>query len=167
MPAGRPTEYNTDIAAKVCSMLADGVSLRTVCMSEDMPAKTTVFKWLRDNEEFANQYAHAKEQSTIAQFEDMLSIADEDPLEPLIDKEGLPVIVDGVVLKTATKTSIDHARLRIETRKWALAKMLPKKYGDRIHTEHSGKVELSSMDDDELDRIIRERQQALEKAGRD
>lgn len=135
MAGGRPSDYNPEIAEKVCAMLADGVSLRTVCLSDDMPAKTTVFKWLREHEEFANQYAHAKEQSTVAQFEDMLSIADEDPLEPLIDKEGLPVIVDGVVVRAATKTSIDHARLRIDTRKWALAKMLPKKYGDRIQQD--------------------------------
>ena len=32
-----------------------------------------------------------------------------------------------------------RSRLRVETRKWLLAKMLPKVYGDKLVTEHTGK----------------------------
>ena len=33
---------------------------------------------------------------------------------------------------------IDHRRLQIDTRKWLIGKMAPKKYGDKQQLEHSG-----------------------------
>lgn len=131
-----------------------------------MPSKASVFSWFRTNKEFLDQYTRAKEQSTAAHFEDLVSIADEDPLEPVLDKEGLPVPDgEGGFLKAATKTSIDHARLRIETRKWALAKLLPRKFGDRT-TIDATVNDYTNMTADERRRKILELQQQLENAQR-
>jgi hypothetical protein len=33
---------------------------------------------------------------------------------------------------------VQQARLRVDTRKWILSKMLPKRYGDRVTTEVTG-----------------------------
>ena len=35
--------------------------------------------------------------------------------------------------------SVNHAKLRIDTRKWAASKLKPKKYGDRVMNELTGK----------------------------
>jgi hypothetical protein len=37
---------------------------------------------------------------------------------------------------------IDHRRLKVDTRKWYLSKLAPKRYGDRIAVEHSGSVSI-------------------------
>ena len=37
-------------------------------------------------------------------------------------------------------------RLALDTRKWVLAKVLPKKYGDRLDVEHSGAVTVVPVD---------------------
>lgn len=134
MPAGRPAIYTQELADEVCSRLADGDSLRTVCIADDMPSMTTVFKWLRENEEFAKQYARAKEESATALFEEIFDIADDgtnDWMEAR-DKEG------NAIGWRENGEALQRSRLRVDTRKWALSKLVPKKYGDKVTTEHTG-----------------------------
>lgn len=81
--------------------------------------------WLRKHPEFVNQYTRAKEESADAMAEDVLDIADDasnDWMEAN-DGENLAFKLNG--------EHIQRSRLRIETRKWLMAKMKPKKYGDR------------------------------------
>lgn len=111
---GRPSEYLPEVAADICSLLADGESLRKVCERPVMPAKATVFRWLGQHKEFRDQYAKATETRADAIFEEMFEIA------------------DSVAEEAA---AVGKARLRIDTRKWALARMNPKKYGDKVSQE--------------------------------
>jgi transposase-like protein len=155
MPAGRPTTYTKDLQDIICERLAAGESMRSISRDENMPACSTMFKWLREHEEFSEQYAIAKEESADALVEDMLDIADnqvEQPLvidgKPLLDDNGKPILIKDAV-------SVNHARLRVDTRKWAASKLKPKKYGDKIQTEHSGQVthnmrDVTDMTDEEL-----------------
>ncbi|WP_421531987.1 ubiquitin carboxyl-hydrolase [Lelliottia amnigena] len=111
---GRPSDYLPEVAADICSLLADGESLRKVCDRPGMPNKATVFRWMAQHEEFRDQYAKATETRADAIFEEMFDIAD-------------------TVAEEAA--SVGKARLRIDTRKWALARMNPKKYGDKVSQE--------------------------------
>lgn len=45
---GRPSDYLPEVAADICSLLADGESLRKVCECRGMPSKTSVFRWLAE-----------------------------------------------------------------------------------------------------------------------
>lgn len=128
--AGRPSEFSPEIADKICERLADGESLRKICSAEDMPGKSTVFRWLADeaNGTFRDQYARAREAQADALFEDCLDIAD--------DSKGDTREVDG-------KEIVDHeaiarAKLRVDTRKWMAGKLRPKVYGDKITQEMTG-----------------------------
>ena len=127
---GRPTDYTLKLADKICEELALGKSMRTVCKMEDTPAMSTVFKWLRDIPEFTEQYEKAKQESTDAMAEDILDIADDssnDVSEILRD--------DGSTFEKVNAENIQRARLRVDTRKWLMSKMKPKKYGDKIQQE--------------------------------
>lgn len=121
---GRPSDYLPEVAADICSLLADGESLRKVCERQGMPGKATVFRWLAQHEEFRDQYAKATETRADAIFEDMFDIADE------VSEEA---------------AAVAKARLRIDTRKWALARMNPKKYGDKVSQEIDHKSSDGSM----------------------
>ncbi len=44
---------------------------------------------------------------------------------------------------------VQRDRLRVDSRKWLLAKLQPKKYGDKLDIEHSGNVILHFDKDDE------------------
>jgi hypothetical protein len=43
---------------------------------------------------------------------------------------------------------VNRDRLRVDSRKWLLAKLRPKKYGDKIEHEHSGGITLNFDVDD-------------------
>ena len=130
MPVGRPTTYSIELADYICERLADGESMRSVCRDESMPAMSTVFKWLREHEAFSEQYAIAKDECADALVEDMLDIADNQVANPVL-VDDVPLVVDGKIVTTVDAPAVNHARLRVDTRKWAASKLKPKKYGDR------------------------------------
>lgn len=106
--------------------MADGLSLRTVCKADEMPDKTTVFKWLRERPEFLAQYARAKEESADALADEMLDIADDgsnDWME-LHHRENVGWVENGEAMQ--------RSRLRVDTRKWIASKLKPKKYGEKL-----------------------------------
>lgn len=130
---GRPTIYSQELADIICEQLAMGISMRTVCKSDGMPAMASVFKWLRENKEFSQQYAKAKEESSDAMAEDLLHIAD----TPVMG-EIKTIKPDGSV-EIKQDEMLGHRRLQVDTRKWLMSKMKPKKYGDKIDHTTNGK----------------------------
>lgn len=48
-------------------------------------------------------------------------------------------------VKEVTEDMLGHRRLQVDTRKWYLSKLAPKKYGDKQHVEVSGKLTLESL----------------------
>jgi len=105
---GRPTDYNEIIASKLCERLAQGLSLRSICADDDMPAISTVYLWMGKHEAFVEQYARAKSDAADAMAEDMQAISDD------------PSIAS------------DHKRIMVDTRKWLASKLKPKRYGDKL-----------------------------------
>ena len=123
MPAGRPSIYTPELAAAICSHIADGKSLRTICREDHMPALATVFLWLGKNPEFVDQYAKARDSQADAMMEDMLDIAD---TPPQMGERGID------------SADVADKRLRIDTRKWIASKLKPKKYGDKVEQTVTG-----------------------------
>lgn len=104
----RPTKYTKEIATQICSRIAEGESVRTICKDNKMPAASTVFYWLldKDKKTFLEQYETARNIQAENMFEELIEIAD-------IDED------------------VQKARLKTDIRKWYLSKVLPKKFGDR------------------------------------
>lgn len=149
-PGGRPTTYTQVLADHICEQLAIGYSMRTVCKSNDMPAPSTVFKWLREHTEFSEQYAKAKQEATDAMAEDLLDIADDGSNDYMEDENGN---------SRYNGDSVQRARLRVDTRKWLMSKMKPKKYGERLDLSSESTVthKYEDMSDEQLEAIIKTR----------
>ena len=130
---GRPSKFTQEVVDTICSRIANGESLRKICLDEDMPHRDTVNEWLSVNEVFSDQYVRAREEQADFMGESILEIAD-DTENDLID-----VIGDGgeVVGTKVNSEHISRSRLRVDTRKWLMSKMAPKKYGDKITQEHT------------------------------
>ena len=65
--------------------------------------------------DFRDQYARAREEQADHYFQEIIDIAD-----------------------NATPETVNVARLRVDSRKFAVARLAPKKYGDHVEHEHSG-----------------------------
>jgi hypothetical protein len=115
---GRPSAFTQEIADEICERLSKGESLRSICLGERddfMPGQTTVYRWLDENEAFRKQYTHARELQAEALADEIINIAD----------GGTQGGVEDAV-------TVSRDKLRVEARKWAASKLLPKKYGDKV-----------------------------------
>lgn len=117
MAGGRPTIYSDELAAEICAEIALGNSLASIVRRDDMPAMTTVYRWLSENSAFRELYTRAREDQADTMADIMTDIAD-----------------------TATADTVQQARLRIDTRKWIASKLKPKKYGDKVQQEITGEA---------------------------
>lgn len=134
---GRPSDYSDELVNQILDRLANGESLRAICAGDDMPNRATVFRWLRSYPEFAALYALAREAQADAYADDVVALADEQLIGTITTEKE--VAVDGSlqpVTETRTADAVDRSRLMVDSRKWAAARMSPRKYGNRL--EHVG-----------------------------
>lgn len=128
---GRPSKYSQQLADAICDLLVDGKSLRTICSTVKMPSRSTVIRWLAENEAFRNQYARARELQADTLAEEILDIADKAVLGERLKKDG-----KGKVLERQTGDMVERSKLMIDARKWYAGKLQPKKYGERVALDH-------------------------------
>lgn len=84
-----------------------------------------------DREGFAAQYAQARDLGLEAMADELFDIADETTKDTFTDKDGND---------RPNNEWITRSRLRVDTRKWYLSKLAPKRYGDRLDVAVSGDV---------------------------
>lgn len=117
-------EFSPEVFDEICVYLSMGQSLRTACLNEGMPNKSSVLRWLASKPELRDQYARAKQEGADAIAEDTFDISDEVP----------PMKDDGSI----DNGYVNYAKHRTDIRKWYLSKIAPKKYGDKTALELSG-----------------------------
>lgn len=140
MTAGRPSEYTQEKADVICEQLASGDSMRKVCEPDEMPAMSTVFRWLREQDEFRQQYETAKDEAADVMVEEINEIADNstndyvtllaDAIKEKPASEWTEEDIHVLAIKAAPE-AIQRSRLRVDARKWTASKLKPKKYGDK------------------------------------
>jgi hypothetical protein len=128
MLTGRPTIFTQELADKICLRISEGESLRAICRDEDMPSCSSVFRWLLDEDKksFWEQYEKARNVQAEIMFEELLEIAD-DGSNDWMEKER-----DGQTSYFINGEAVSRSRLRVDTRKWFLSKVLPKKFGEKL-----------------------------------
>ncbi len=123
----RPTKYSEEIATIICSCLAEGESLRSICKNEDLPSRETVRNWLKTNEAFLGQYVRAREEQADNFAEEILEIAD-DATNDFMERKRQ----DGSTEEVFDKEHVQRSKLRVDARKWLMSKMAPTKYGEKL-----------------------------------
>jgi len=72
-----------------------------------MPCESAVLKWLNDFPDFAVQYSRARAMLMERWSDEILDIAANEP-------------------------DVNRARLQVDTRRWLMSKLAPKRYGDKL-----------------------------------
>jgi hypothetical protein len=133
MPAA--INWTPELEQTICFRIAHGESVRTIAQDEAMPASSTIYEHLIESKEFAEHYARAREAQMEAMADEILAIADDSSQ----DTEEVE-IAEGVTVKRQNTEWMNRSRLRVDTRKWLMGKLAPKKYGDKIQAELSGEI---------------------------
>ena len=140
MPAGRPAyALTSDLEQTICFRIAHGESVRNIAQDEAMPSSATIYEHLIESKQFQEQYARAREAQMEAMSDEILAIADDSTNDTMTIKRG------DLEIEVADNEWINRSRLRVDTRKWLMGKLAPKKYGDKIQQEHSGEVGIRSL----------------------
>lgn len=105
--------FSQKVFDRICERIAEGESLLAICKTKDYPAKRTFLRWVANDEKLAAQYGEAQNMRAEHYFDEIVDIADKgsDPAK---------------------------TRVQVDARKWVLARMNPKKYGDRFTQELTG-----------------------------
>ena len=120
-PPGRPSIFTNELAAEICASIERGHSLRRACQADSMPSARTVHRWLHENEDFRQQYARSRAIQTEVFIDQIVDLAD-------------------AVANETEPAKVQAAKLAIDTRKWVAARMLPRRYGDRIDLKQDGEL---------------------------
>jgi hypothetical protein len=129
-----PEEKKTAVDI-VCERISAGESLRAILHTgrpDNLPAMHHFLRWISEDNIFGKQYARAMETRADLIFDEMLEISDTQEIG-IIEESG--VTKDGAFTREKRYDAVEHRRLKVDTRKWILARMNPKKYGDRVMTE--------------------------------
>ena len=115
---GRPTSYTPEMARRICEAVASsqGGLRATLDNNAELPAFGCVQSWLYAHADFASGYASAKRLQVEAMAEDIVDIARDDSLD------------------------VNDRRLRVDTLKWLLSKLIPKTYGDKLDLTSGGEA---------------------------
>lgn len=107
----------------ICNKIeTKAVSLRSILREDNMPSSKTFYEWLDNDNNKLKQYARANTTRADLIFEDILIIS---------DKQGKDVYKDADGVEHTDHNIINRAKLMVDSRKWMLGKMQPKKYGDK------------------------------------
>ena len=126
MITGRPSSFTQEIADTICDRLANGETLRAICRDEGMPSKTSVMRWLNKDAAFRDQYARAREDQADHWADDIVGISEDRSADYITDPDGRV---------RSDNTGVNRSRLMVDTKKWLMARMAPKKYGDKLTTD--------------------------------
>lgn len=133
MGGGRPSSYTPEIASEICQRIASGESLRSICKDNHIPDMSTVIAWnLDDREGFSKQYARSRQIQAELLADEIFEVSDDGSNDWQEGKFG-PML---------NGEAVARSRLRVDTRKWYLSKVLPKVYGEKIDVNNSGTVEV-------------------------
>ena len=123
LKAGRPLEYTKEMGDFICELTSStGYGLlKLTKLYPELPDKMTINRWRHRLPEFRDQYAMAKLEQADILAEECLEIADDDSHDIRVDPT--------TGFEVCNTEFIARSRLRIDTRKWLAAKLLPKLYG--------------------------------------
>lgn len=155
---GRPSKFNQALADDICTGIMEGTPLREIASNCGIHV-TVIFQWLQKRPGFFDQYARAREVQAELMADELKSIADETP--------EITTVTTSPSGSTSERTALDSAgvyrnRLRVDTRKWIAAKLLPKKYGEHLKVEASGPngvplpgvtMNIRALSDDQLEQL--------------
>lgn len=116
-PAKAKSQDRADLAKKVLEGMHGGLSCFKACQAAGVPHSTFI-GWVNEDAALADRYTRAREELIERMAQEVLELSDSDVgLQP-----------DG----KRDWAAVQKHKLQVDTRKWLLSKLAPKKFGDKL-----------------------------------
>lgn len=163
IPASKSKNPAYDMVARkscvdvVCQILAESeTGIRRICdqlrkHDPTFPAARTIREWINEDSDIGREcyaaYARAKDLQLQYIAEQIIDISDDSSEDEILTDDGR---------RLCNNEFVQRSKLRVDSRKWLLSKLVPRVYGDNQRIEHDISDNLA-----EQMRQARERRQAL------
>jgi hypothetical protein len=131
--------FTDKLGEEICERMCNGEAPSVVCKDPRMPNYSTVLRWtLSDDpkyEAFRIMFEEARKIMWLYHADQMLQIAD-DSTNDYVDRYNK---FTEETERVFDNENSQRSKLRIDTRKWLLSKMLPHVYGDKVDVSVGGR----------------------------
>jgi hypothetical protein len=140
----RRTIRTPENAELICSRIGDGFTLAQIGREIDCtPGMIT--DWVREDARFAVIYAHARELQADHFAVEIIEISD-DGSNDWMERE----LASGAIVTVPDHEHVNRSRLRVDVRKWLMAKMAPKRYGEKMQVDVRHEADPAALEYDRL-----------------
>lgn len=125
--------YSREIADYICDEMAEGRALKEICRTAretnpQFPSAAAVRRWVvYDEDGIAARYARARDAQAMTWADEVLEIAD-DQANDWVERQT----ERGRTVREIDREHVTRSQLRVESRKWLLAKLHPTLFAERI-----------------------------------
>jgi hypothetical protein len=145
--AGNNMAMTPELFEDICTMIeSSSIGIPHLCKQVGI-GSDTFYKYMRETLDAQKRYARAKEIQCEYLADEILEIADD------ATNDFMTVVKGDEEYERENKEVTNRSRLRVDSRKWLLSKLVPKKFGDKVDIEHSGSIDFASIIEQARNRI--------------
>jgi hypothetical protein len=122
--------WTNDLKDEILGRIAKGETLRQIVRGKHMPSDFEIYELRRADAAFALSYAQARDQQLEVWEDELIDIA-ENGRNDWMERE----MRSGRMERTLDREHFERSRLRVDARKWIMAKRAPQRYGDAMRIE--------------------------------
>jgi hypothetical protein len=115
---GRPTTFTQKLGKRICELISDGASLRSIGEMPNMPSRRTTRTWLGRFPDFEADYERARRHRADNLVDEIIELSDS-------------------VKGSDSPAAVNAARLAVTSRQWLATRLLPE-YSEKVTTEVTG-----------------------------
>ena len=121
------------IEAILDHILYGKMSLVKACQKENL-SDGLFHMWMKNDAALQEKYTHICEIRWLSLADEIFDVADDNSNDDVYTDDGK---------RAANNEWLSRSRLRVDTRKWFLSKVLPKIFGDKIEVDNKGELGLN------------------------
>lgn len=125
-----------DVKEELLLRIAEGESVFTISHDEHMPGRPALYKWIREDPQFRDEYAAALEQRADKYVEQIADLS-----RYMSERASMG----------ASNEEVTALKSHINTLQWIAARLNAKKYGDRQQLDVDQKI---TLDENQLDKRL-------------
>jgi hypothetical protein len=120
---GRPSTYSDELFDQICTRLENGEVLKAICRDEQMPDRSTVLRWIANDDGKRRKYEAARRACVEFWSDEIIEIATDGSKDTIVDRKGR---------RGCNHEWVSRSRLRIDTI-WRLMRSIsPDRYGEKL-----------------------------------
>jgi hypothetical protein len=137
------------IITYICNNVIENRVSFNQAVEESEISLVSFYQWLSNNKELQNLYNYAREIRSDVLFEEIIEISDNTEEGEEIEEDG-----QGNIIKIKRGDMLRQRQLKIDARKWVVAKMQPKKYGEKLELDVRNTTPPEPLKPELIDKIV-------------